>query len=619
MAHRLQKLRNALVGNLGKIGLAIGAFALGVALQSFRGTQELGESVVSGKKEAAAPELTIWTCSMHPQIRQSQPGQCPICGMDLIPVVASDDAESADAAHIELSPRARTLAKIRTSAVARADGQSGELRLLGRVEVDERSMKTVTAWTGGRIDRLLVNVTGERVRAGQTIATLYSPEIFAAHQDLLVAQQQLQKMSQSPESSRLAAQAMRNAARDRLGLLGVPEKELARLESMTQATRSVAIYSPFTGTIIERIASEGAYVTTGAPLYKIANLATVWLQFDAYESDLGKIAVGQRATIHVEALPTKTFEGSVAFIEPTLDARRRTAKVRVVVKNQEQELSPGMFAQATIELQASDQEQGALLIPHSAPLLTGRRTLVYVESTHAGKTSYEAREVQLGTRRDDFYEVVSGLKEGEQVVTRGAFALDADLQIRGGPSLMNLKDEEKVPKEAQASAGSLAPQQREQMASVVQAYLRIHEALAGDDLSLAQASAQKLGVAVDGVVFAAGDAGALFWEPRAKELRAHAQHVGAVSDLKNARVGFEALSETMHVLVEHFGNPTPTTLHRVFCPMANNAGGAYWYQKDENVANAYFGRAMAKCGEVRERVQPLAASSNSKPSGGHIH
>ncbi|MEO0326939.1 MAG: efflux RND transporter periplasmic adaptor subunit, partial [Myxococcota bacterium] len=262
-----------------------------------------------------------WTCAMHPQVRQPEAGACPLCGMDLIP--ASSEAASEGPGRVALSPRAQALARLRVAPVRRrADGAS-TLRLLGRFETNERSERLVTAWTGGRIERLRVSATGERVRAGQVVATLYSPEVFAAHQDLRVAAQQVARLAGSPEATRRAADGALDAARDRLRLLGVAEGTLERMERAEQPTRSAPVRSPFAGTVMERLVSAGAYVTTGTPLLRVANLRSLWLQLDAYESDLGRLAVGQRVELTVDGLPGETFPGEVSFVDPTLDPVQR--------------------------------------------------------------------------------------------------------------------------------------------------------------------------------------------------------------------------------------------------------------------------------------------------------
>jgi Cu(I)/Ag(I) efflux system membrane fusion protein len=387
-------------------------------------------------------EETIWTCSMHPQIRKSEPGQCPICGMDLIPVERSSD--KGDARRIVLSERAKILARVRTSEVGRLGSGGVERRLLGRVDYDERSLRTVTAWIGGRIDRLHVSTTGERVKRGQVIATLYSPEFYAAHQDLIQARQQYERLQDAatPSAGR-AAQAALNASRDRLRLLGVPDGELRTMERADKPSERARIRTPFRGTVIERLATQGNYVETGSGLYRVADLSTLWVQLDAYESDLPVLKAGQGVLLRVEALPGEAFKGRVTFVDPVLDPKTRTARVRVEVTNRDRRLRPGMFVEASIQSNADDEatQQAPLVIPATAPLFTGRRSVVYVELPEAEEPTYEARVVTLGTRMGDLYPVLAGLHEGERVVIHGAFALDADLQIQGGDSMMTEADD----------------------------------------------------------------------------------------------------------------------------------------------------------------------------------
>ena len=389
-------------------------------------------------------EASTWTCSMHPQIRQSEPGQCPICGMDLIPVERSPGAGQGDTRRITLSERAKILARVRTAEVERLGSGGVERRLLGRVDYDERSLRTVTAWVAGRIERLHVSTTGERVKRGQVIATLYSPEVYSAHQDLIQARQQFERMQNAatPSAGR-AAQAALNASRDRLRLLGVPDGELRTMERADKPSERMRIRTPFGGTVIERLATQGNYVETGSGLYRVANLSTLWVQLDAYESDLSVLKAGQSVLLHVEALPGEVFKGRVTFVDPVLDPSTRTARVRVEVKNSDRRLRPGMFVVASVQGAAGDAaaRQAPLVIPATAPLFTGRRSVVYVEMPDTEEPTYQATVVTLGTRMGDLYPVLSGLQEGDRVVIHGAFALDADLQIQGGDSMMNLPDD----------------------------------------------------------------------------------------------------------------------------------------------------------------------------------
>lgn len=395
----------------------------------------------------------IWTCSMHPAIRKSERGQCPICGMDLIPVQRDEAAGEADPKRVTLSERAKVLARIRTIEATRLGSERVERRLLGRVDYDETSLRTVTAWLGGRIDRLYVSTTGERVKRGQVIATLYSPEVYSAQQDLIQAKQQLERLQEgATPSARRAAEAALRAAGDRLRLLGVPEGELAGMEAAETPSKSIRIRTPFGGTVIERLATQGSYVETGSGLYRIADLSKLWVQLDAYESDLSALGVGQEVSLRVKALPGEQFEGRVTFVDPVLDPSTRTARVRIEVRNRDRRLRPGMFVEANVRALSSPngEEEPLLVVPATAPLFTGRRSVVYVELPHTERPTYEARIVSLGPRMGDVYPVLEGLDEGERVVVHGAFAIDADLQIQGGSSMMNLPngdaDHEPAPK-----------------------------------------------------------------------------------------------------------------------------------------------------------------------------
>lgn len=608
------------------IGLAVGVTWAGLSTDTSAPTSSASHPSSGG--EHRHDDKTVWTCSMHPQIRKSEPGQCPICGMDLIPIGSHDDPGSAAKTNqVVLSPRAQALLKLRTTAVRRQPDAAAELHLLGRFEPDETTLKTITAWTSGRIDRLHVNVTGQRVRAGQVTATLYSPEVFAAHQDLIVAKRQVDKAQTSSEAARTAVQAALDAARERLGLLGIPKDEVARMETQDRPTRALAIRSPFTGTIIERIATEGSYVATGSPLYRIANLNSLWLQLDAYEHDLGRLARGQTVRITLEALPGQEFTGEVTFIEPTVDERLRTAKVRVQVDNRAQHLRPGMFAEATVKAGQANGQGTPLVIPATAPLFTGRRAIVYVETNSGERLVYEPRTVRLGPRLGDVYPVVAGLSEGDRVVSRGAFALDADLQIRGGASMMSSADDHEP--SGWGGVISLSSAARRSLTAVASAYLAVQAALADDDLERANAAASALIEALQQVDMDNSEEAQAAWSRLAAALRGHGQHIAMTTSIEEARRGFEPLSQAFIQLLSRFGNPLQHEVFLAFCPMAAGSDGALWVQEGREIHNAYFGASMLDCGEVRSKVppagyleappQPSASDRQAAQNPGHSH
>lgn len=614
--------------------LAVGAIC-GAALMGLRSCDQQQAAEPSSPPDPhaghAAEEMT-WTCAMHPQIQQQEPGACPICGMDLIPVSKSGGSEAENhPARVTLSERAQTLAKLRTSLVRRRSDSTGAVRLLGRIEPNETTLKIVTAWTGGRIDRLFVNTTGEKVRGGQIVATLYSPEIFAAHQDLITASGQVDRMSQGAESSLRAAEAALAAARQRLSLLGVPDGELARMEKQKKPTTAVPIRTPFGGTVMERMATEGTYVTTGARLYSIAKLTSLWIQLDAYESDLPLLKLQQSVSVEVESYPGEQFEGVVTFIDPTLDPQRRTARVRVEVDNKDGRLRPGMFAQAVVTADAETGPDAPLVIPSTAPLFTGRRAIVYVEVPADTGVAYEALTVRLGPRLGNVYPVVAGLAEGDRIVTRGAFALDADLQIRGGNSMMVSPDDREPGKWDDVIHVPRAELRR--IAPAVGAYLLVQAALADDDLALSQAAATKLVRTLPNAKLETPQEAKRAWDHYAKKLGEHAEHMIQANSIEQARKSFEGLSGTVVMILRVLGNPLDKPLRQAHCPMARGSQGGTWIQESEEVDNSYFGASMLSCGDVTAQVAPgehLAAPGDGsaqkptqkpapKPTEGHNH
>jgi len=586
--------KSGLTSTLG-LGFALGVAAFGVTDYFF--SEEPSTSL--GVEAEASAEFT---CSMHPQIRQPEMGSCPLCGMDLIPAT-SGSGPALGPNEVSLSERARALAKLRTTLVHRRGDAASQLRLLGRIQPDESSLKTITAWTSGRIDRLKVRVTGETVKAGQVIASLYSPEVFAAHQDLSVAKSQLERLRDVGGTARETANAALNAARERLRLLGVPGPELRRLEEEREPTRSVSIRTPFAGTVIERMASEGAYVSTGTPLYRVARLDELWVQLDAYESDLARLKVGQSVELVVEALPGEQFSGEVTFIDPTLDPQRRTARVRVVVSNRDGRLRPGMFVEGRVDAQVEgDGGAAPLVIPATAPLFTGRRAVVYVEIRDGSHFKYEARVVRLGPRLGEMYPVVAGLQEGDRVVTRGAFVLDADLQIRGGTSMMTSADD-RVSGEWDAII-ELPVKARRKLRPTVLGYLKIQDALAHDKFEDAKAAANLLIKKPSGVSFKPGSAQSEAWKKIRSDIEVHATTIAQADSVERARAGFELLSFSVRRLLEQLGNPLTIPLKLAHCPMAAGSEGASWVQKSEEIENSYFGSEMYRCGEFVEEVSP---------------
>lgn len=603
------------------------AFALGRCAPTTAPQSELGQA--PGDRHGVADTdgaRETWTCSMHPQIRRSEPGDCPICGMDLIPVGGGSDV---DDRRVVLSERASTLAQIQTVKARRIAAPGVDVRLLGRVEEDESRSRSVSAWISGRVDKLSVRETGTTVKRGQVVATLYSPEIYAAHQDLISAAKQVKKLESATALARNASEASLAAARERLSLLGVPDAEIDRMQGDTKPRKSIPIRTSYGGTVVDRLVTQGQYIETGAVLYRIVDLSRVWVQLDAYESDLSALMEGQTVEIEVEALPGETFKGEVAFIDPIVDPRRRVTKVRVEVDNPDRKLSPGMFVEAVVrgsaagDGQATAVKQKPLVIPGTAPLFTGQRSVVYVQMPDTERPTYEPRQVELGPRMGELYPVVAGLSEGERVVVHGAFVLDADLQIRGGPSMMSRAaddDDAVLPHERI----DVSPELKAALVPVVRSYLELQTALADDDWGASKSAAESLHqavLAVDEQGVAQDDE---TWTDVGPTFLAKAKLAAESTAIEDARGAFLDLSQAIKHLLRVYGNPLDEPLRLAYCPMANANDGAEWVQTGTDVDNSYFGESMLSCGEIRATVDPgqyllMHESVGASQVGGHRH
>lgn len=369
-------------------------------------------------------ESGIWTCSMHPQIRMDKPGKCPICSMDLIPLKKSSSGSSAEAdpSAIQLSDEAMALADVQTSRVSRKNPVK-KVRLYGKIAPDERSLQSQTAYVGGRIEKLEIEFTGEEVRAGQSLATIYSPELFTAQQELL----QAISMQQPP---------LIQAAREKLRLWNMTDAQIDAVQQSGKASPTVEIKANTSGIVMAKRVNRGDYVSQGAVLFDIANLSQVWAIFDAFEVDLPFLSKGDKVEFTLPAFPGRKFAGKISFIDPIINPTTRTARVRVDVANPKQEMKPEMYATAEVNAPLKGYKD-LIVIPQTAVLWTGKRSIVYVRQPDTSVPSFLMREVELGPSLGGAYVVMNGLSDGEEVVTNGVFSIDASAQLEGKPSMMN--------------------------------------------------------------------------------------------------------------------------------------------------------------------------------------
>ncbi|MFH1312356.1 MAG: efflux RND transporter periplasmic adaptor subunit [Candidatus Eisenbacteria bacterium] len=612
--------------------LCIGATALiaiGIWGGHSIGKSEKAEALGGDHAMDQAGQAEIWTCSMHPQIRQPKPGKCPLCGMDLVPVTEAG-AGDAGARELRLSPAAMKLAEIQTAAVERRV-VAAEVRMAGKVDYDETRVSYITAWVPGRLNQMYIDYTGVAVEQGAPMVSIYSPELVVAQEELIQSVRAMENLQTSEvESLKRTARETLHAVREKLRLLGLTPDQISEIETRGTVSDEIVIGAPAGGVVVDKAAVEGQYVTTGTLIYTIADLTRVWVKLDAYESDLPWLRSGQDVEFTAEALPGETFNGEVAFIDPVLDPKTRTAKVRVNVENPGGRLKPAMFVRGVVSADVAPvgRAQAPLVIPASAPLITGKRAVVYLE-TEPGL--YTGMEIVLGPRAGNFYVVEEGLEEGQRVVTNGNFKIDSAIQILAKPSMMNPEGGGPLPGHQHGGAGSsgsvaagyhaearfIVPAEfADQIARVYDSYLEIHHGLSRDSLENAKAAAKHLEARVGSVdMTLLGGAAHNAWMDYLGGLKAHAGMVRSAEDITAARSGFAPLSETMYAALKSFGAGGSTPVYRFHCSMAFGGSGANWLQSTREVENPYWGAAMFSCGEMTESV---AAGSEDEP-GEHHH
>jgi Cu(I)/Ag(I) efflux system membrane fusion protein len=481
---------NALRPHLKLLVAIIVGICIGFALHwGLRPTQTMGEQVPSSSSSSPkepVKEIDHWTCSMHPQIIRYKPGLCPICKMELIPVYKETQSEMSGMRQFTTSEAAKALMNIETAPVERKF-VTAEIRMVGKVEYDETKLAYITAWVPGRLDQLYVDYTGVPVKKGDHMVYMYSPELLSAQEELIQAIKTAQNIEDSKSNIiREVTAGTVDAAREKLRLLGLSSEQIAEIEKRGTPTDHITIYAPISGIVVHKEALEGMYVNTGTRIYTVADLSHVWVKLDAYESDLSWLRFGQEVEFSTVSFPGDTFKGTISFIDPVLDPVTRTVKIRVDVPNPDGRLKPEMFVKAIVKANVATgkkvmdprlagkwicpmhpsvvkDEPGEcdicgmplvkteslgyisaeptdadkpLVIPASAPLITGTRAIVYVEVPNTEKPTYEGREIVLGPRAGNYYIVRSGLEEGQRVVTKGNFKIDSALQIQAKPSMM---------------------------------------------------------------------------------------------------------------------------------------------------------------------------------------
>lgn len=568
------------------------ALGLGGGYFLFRGGSdappEHDHSEMAGMEEGEAE--TMYTCSMHPQIRQPEPGLCPICEMDLIPVGSN---ESSDPLVFTMTKEAARLANIQTTKLGSQAEERVEVSVSGRIAADERRLAAQTTHVGGRIEKLYVSFTGEQVRKGQPLATVYSPELITAQQELIQAVE-----------FRGADSDLAEAARKKLEYWKLPEGFTAGILENGEIRETFDILADQAGTVVNRRVAVGDYVKRGDVLFNLVDLSRLWVLLDVYEADLSKVDEGDQVRFTTTAVPERIFDARIQFIDPLIAPQTRTATARAEISNRSGLLKPNMLVRGTV-IGSSPKASDQVVVPASAVLWTGKRSVVYLSEPGSSVPSYRFREIVLGERVGNGYLVKSGLRGGEEVVTNGAFVIDAAAQLNNQASMMNrdvlLEGSEGKPSvpdyRDEVDAGF-----QNDFTTMTGAYISLKDAfVATDATAAAQAAAtmdqrlQQFSAALlTGEVYS-------FWQQQKGALETHLDNLIKSNNVEEQRQQFEFISALMIDLVRAFG--AEDTLYVQHCPMAFNNKGADWLAYEDQILNPYFGDKMLRCGTVQDSIQ----------------
>jgi Cu(I)/Ag(I) efflux system membrane fusion protein len=539
--------------------------------------------------------------------------------MELIPLVKSSTT-SVDPSAIHLSKEAAQLANVLTSVVSKQKPVK-EVRLYGKVQADERLFQSQVAHVPGRIERLSVNFTGETVIEGQVLAEIYSPELVTAQQELLetVKTKQLQ-----PE--------LYEASKEKLRQWKLTDDQIAKIESSGVVQNNFEVVSNTSGTVTARRVNTGDHVSQGTVLFDIADLSKVWIMFDAYESDLQFLHIGERISFTLQALPGIDFSGNIIFIDPIIDPVTRVAKVRVETGNQFGKLKPEMFATGIVSTTLNEYRDN-MVIPKTAVLWTGKRSVVYVKQP-GDESIFKLREIGLGPMLGESYVITDGLNEGEEIVTSGTFSVDAAAQLDGKPSMMNPRggktssmpgmimpgdanvgdtkpavDTSMAGMDMSGDKSSDMPKKKDvtmdfimQLNTVYDQYIILKNAFVQSDVKKANKAAQEVQKSLTKVdMKLLTDDTHIQWMDILGNLDKQIKLIISSGKIDEQRMSFSEFSNQFYKAIKTFGLMGKTTYYQ-FCPMAFDNKGAYWLSESKTIRNPYFGDKMMDCGDTKETL-----------------
>jgi len=562
----------------------------------FGGSAETPHQHEGHDHEKESVEASVWTCSMHPQIQQPNEGDCPICGMDLIPL--DNSSGSSSPAVIKMNETAMKLANVQTTRIE-SGKSSMEIILNGKVTIDERKISSQAIHFDGRIEKLLVNFEGEKVYKGQTLAKVYAPKLISAQQELLQA---LKTKDTYPE--------LVKAAEQKLNYWKLTNDEINQIKENGKPSEYFEIKADVSGYVIKRNIAEGSYAKAGSILFEIADLNKVWIEFDAYEKDLGFIKKGDEIEFTVSAFPSQVFNSIITYIDPIIDPKKRVVKLRTETNNTKNLLKPEMFASGIVYADMQHTHE-ALVIPKSSVMWTGKRSVAYVK-VNGG---FEMREVELGESLGESYILKEGIEEGEKVVSKGTFTIDAAAQLNNKYSMMNRPGSEPgAPQLQQYVTENFSAK----LKSLLHSYLKMKDIMvetkakeSNDAAKLVMKALMQMEpskVNIKGKTLK-------FWKEKYEMLHVHLADIVKNSDMELQRKAFKPFNEVLIASIKSLGTGEEK-IYIQYCPMADNDTGGYWLSLEEKIMNPYFGDMMLHCGEVTDTLVKVLPKQNHQ---GHRH
>jgi membrane fusion protein, copper/silver efflux system len=578
-------------------------------------------------KTAADGDVDYYTCTMHPSVHSKDPGKCPICSMDLVPVLKkvsnetkgkgspggmADNGSSSMGSMTMPSPNPESGKSTEFTVPVERQQQIGvtyaavmkrpiqlSIRSVGMLEPDTSKMFDYVARVDGYVQELKVSSPGQQVSQGQPLITIYSPDLRSTEQELV----NLLNDRDHGGTSRASVDQLIDASKMRLKLWNVSDQEIAELEKSRRPSEQLMLRSPFDGVVNEVMGRPGMNVKTGDKLVSVLDLSNLWIWAEFYENEVGLLKPGQQIDVSLPAFPNETFRGEIAVISPVIDAVKRTARVRIDIPNPKAQLRPGMYA--NVEVRIDDGE--GLTIPVQAALPTGERMLVFLDR---GQGKLLPRYVQVGRAfttfdgqaRENYYQVLNGLQEGDRIVTSANFLIDAESQVQGALKDWAGEEPASTPAMTEKSPKQSSNSNFDSMVKpVIDSYKRLHELLAENKFSLVPAETVTLRKDVHSLLGIEPPSKPELYTDLVQALNRSSDQL-TPNNIDQARREFGQFSAALIAFLKDFMPQLEDPLYTIKCPMWTKSP-AVWVQDSMQVKNPFLGPDMPSCGTVQETLQ----------------